>query len=88
MSKEYEEIREKIAKILFHQTTERDESDWESRAVFVKKTYIERADQILTLETPTCRLAVVRKEPNLPYTGFSALHADDMLEANFVQEVK
>jgi hypothetical protein len=43
----YEELREQIAKTLFHQATM--EQDWEWRKDWVKDTYRKEADEILKL---------------------------------------
>lgn len=43
----YQELRELIAKMLFHQTTM--EHDWESRKDWVKDTYRKDTDEILKL---------------------------------------
>ena len=73
MSKEYEEMIEKVAKA-FHYNS------------------IDTKDIISHLETSTCRLAVMRKDPDwiLPSNCECANCEDvlDMLEAGFVQEVK
>jgi hypothetical protein len=44
---EYPELRENIAKMIFHQTTM--EQDWESRKDWVKDMYRKDTDQIMTL---------------------------------------
>jgi hypothetical protein len=43
----YQELREQIAKMLFHQTTM--EHDWESRKEWVKDTYRKDTDEIFNL---------------------------------------
>jgi hypothetical protein len=44
---EYPELREAIAKMIFHQTTM--EQDWESRKDWVKEMYRKDTDQIINL---------------------------------------
>jgi hypothetical protein len=43
----YQELREQIAKMLFHQTTM--EHDWEVRKDWVKDTYLKNTDEIFNL---------------------------------------
>jgi hypothetical protein len=43
----YQELREQIAKMLFHQTTM--EYDWEVRKDWVKDTYLKNTDEIFNL---------------------------------------
>jgi hypothetical protein len=43
----YQELREQIAKVLFHHTTM--EHDWESRKEWVKDSYRKEADEIFNL---------------------------------------
>lgn len=71
MSKEYEEIKEKIRVILTKAYFAGRTSNWE--------VIMDLNDQILTLETSTCRLAVVKKKGD---------PIGDRYWNNFVQEVK
>ena len=110
MSTELDEMREKIKEILKYYRWGIEEANQEifDRLISVNamlqiKEHKEKEaiDQILSLETATCRLAVVRKKADIieifdrlgikhydEYIGFADLHGDDMLKAGFAQEVK
>jgi hypothetical protein len=66
---ELDEMREKIAKLMAFQDWDSGligERDWEKLMEEDKAQYMNDANQILSLETDTCWIAVVRKEPELP----------------------
>lgn len=60
MSKELDEMREMAARLI------RNKDDWESLPLPLCAIYYKRADDLLSLETDTCRIAVVKKNPELP----------------------
>lgn len=99
-----DEMRDKIAKLIWCEGEE-DDTGWETSYSFNHKdsTLYIIADEILSLETDTLRIAVVRKEGELPFptndldrklpTSGSIIEAyrlaqQEMGEKGYVQEVK
>ena len=59
----YQELREQIAKMIFHQTTM--EHDWESRKDWVKDQYRKDVDEIINLIQES-GWVILPKDQNLP----------------------
>lgn len=89
MNKEYEEMGGKLTEaILLYVRAMQTETGQYPPFIFAR--------EILALETPTLRIAVVKKEPELPPPRLPNSEIDayvweaqqDMIKANYVQEVK
>lgn len=99
---ELDEMREKIAQFLFGFLEQTGMEDLRPFAES-KQWYIEDVENLLNLQTKTCRIAVVRKEAELPETLIDELEygdqtccdfrwgvhcaQQDMLKAGYVQEI-
>jgi len=64
------DMREKIAKVMYYdRSLKTGKENWEAEVDIVKDVYLRRADQILSLETKTHRIAVIKKgEPPLLFS--------------------
>ena len=87
MSKEIDEIKEKIARRLhvLDKNLRPEFLIWTNLTAKDKQYFYDVADQILSIETPTHRLAIVRKKPELPIVRDTK---QAILDAGFVQEEK
>jgi len=101
MSKEMDEIREKIIDLLYEAVDKvimvepfKDEETFAKTMGLWLNTF---ADRFLALETPTCRIAVVDREAKLPENPYPEERAAwgaydyaqrDMLKEGWIKEVK
>ncbi|KKN15183.1 hypothetical protein LCGC14_0988720 [marine sediment metagenome] len=56
------DMREKIANVMYYdRSLKTGKENWKAEVDIVKDVYLRRADQVLSLETKTHRIAVIKK---------------------------